>query len=172
MNNETRTGTLRWAGKTHHVRHRNYVREGLGGKEDPFKEQLREWVIGSEDFLRRMVALAGGNDDRRHRSVSRRLRVVSVGEIILATANAHGVDPSQYAAFRSQAAGRDMAAWLCRQWTGATLAELGPFFGLHGTDSVSNLVRRTETRQSESPKWRRIAKQVETELGMKTERKA
>ena len=33
-------------------------------------------------------------------------------------------------------AGRDMAAWLGRRWTGATLAELGPAFGLDRADSA------------------------------------
>ena len=41
---------------------------------------------------------------------SRRLRSVSVKEILAATARHHGVRVSQYTAFRSQAAGRDMAA--------------------------------------------------------------
>jgi len=82
--------------------------EGLDVREDPFKTELREWVFGSEDFLRRKVAVAEGSSSHRQRSTSRRLRSVSVQEILSATANAHGVDRSQYALFRSQAAGRDM----------------------------------------------------------------
>ncbi|MEQ1904082.1 MAG: hypothetical protein ABL888_07870 [Pirellulaceae bacterium] len=38
--------------------------------------------------------------------------------------------------------GRNMAAWLCREWTSATLSERSPHFGLGGVDNVSNLVRR------------------------------
>jgi hypothetical protein len=34
-------------------------------------------------------------------------------------------------------------------WTGATLGELGPSFGLPGVDSVSNLVRRAVKRSRE-----------------------
>jgi REP element-mobilizing transposase RayT len=152
--------------------YRKYVKEGLHVREDPFKKELREWVFGSEDFLRRMIALSQGSNRQRHRSTSRKLRLVSVEEILSATASAHGVAPSQYALFRSQAAGRDMAAWLCRQWTGATLAELGPCFGLEGTDSAANLVRRAEKRRRESSKWRQRAKQVEASLGLNTEYKA
>jgi putative transposase len=152
--------------------YRNYVKEGLGVKEDPFTHELTEWVFGSEDFLRRMVAFAEGNRRHRHESTSRRLRSVSVNAILSATASKHGVKPSHYAAFRSQAAGRDMAAWLCRRWTGATLAELGPSFGLRGTDSVSNLVRRAEKRCKESPKWRKTSEQIEASLDLNTEHKA
>ncbi len=108
--------------------------------DDPFKSELREWVFGSEDFLRRMVHLAEGGNAHRHRSTIRRIKGVSVEEIIAATAKAHRVESTEYAKFRSAAAGRDMAAWLCRRWSGATLRELGPWFGLAGTDSVSNLV--------------------------------
>ena len=152
--------------------YRNYVREGLGVGDDPFREQLLEWVFGSEDFLRRMLILAEGKDGHRHRSASRRLRAVSVEEILWATAKAHHTEPEAYAKFRSSAAGRDMAAWLCRQWTGATLSELGASFGLKGTDSVSNLIRRANKRHQESDKWRRTATRIERSIGLKTEHKA
>ena len=66
--------------------YRRDIKDGLNFPENPFKEELREWVFGSEDFLRRMVALASGDDEQRHRSTSRRLKSVSVQEIVDATA--------------------------------------------------------------------------------------
>ena len=69
----------------------------------------------------KMIAIADDGDRKRHESTSRRLQSVSVDEILDATAEYHGAEPSDYAKFRSQAPGRDMAAWLCRRWTGATL---------------------------------------------------
>jgi chromosomal replication initiation ATPase DnaA len=119
-----------------------------------------------------MVALAEGTDRHRHESTSRRLHRVSVEEILEATAFQHGVDASQYAAFRSPAAARDMAAWLCRRWTGATLSQLGPTFGLSGTESVSNLVRRAERRHRQSAGWRKTVREIEASLGLNTEHKA
>ncbi len=89
-----------------------------------------------------MVALAEGDDPHRHQSTSRRLRTVRVKDILSVTSMEHGVEPLDYAGFRSSAAGRDMAAWLCRRWTGATLAELGPAFGLDRADRA---------RESRSP---------------------
>ncbi len=97
---------------------------------------------------------------------------MSVEEIVSATAAAHEVDHEDYAMFRSVAAGRDMAAWLCRRWSGATLKKPGHWFGVKGTDSVSNLVRRAEERYNESSKWRKQAKEIETKLGLNTEHKA
>ncbi|MCH7726785.1 MAG: transposase [Planctomycetes bacterium] len=152
--------------------YRGYVKAGLAERHNPFQDELRECVFGSEDFLRRMVALAEGDDPHRHQSTSRRLRTVSVKEILSVTSMEHGVEPLDYAGFRSSAAGRDMAAWLCRRWTGVTLAELGPAFGLDGTDSVSNLVRRAEKRSKESATWQQTARKIETALGLNTEHKA
>ena len=119
-----------------------------------------------------MVRLAEGGNSGRYRSTIRRIKNVSVEEIITATAEGHRVEPEEYAKFRSAAAGRDMAAWLCRRWSGGTLRELGPWFGLTGADSVSNLVRRAERHYKESSKWRRQAKQIEITLGLNTEHKA
>ena len=152
--------------------YRKYVRDGLNVPEDPFKRELRNWVFGSDDFLRRMVALAEGSNRSRHQSTIRRLKTVSVPEILTAVASHYDVVPTDYASFRSQAPGRDMAAWLCRKWTGATLRELGPYFGLGGIDSVSNLVRRAETRHSKSQTWKQTAGKIEADLGLNTENKA
>ena len=119
-----------------------------------------------------MVAMAEGSDRNRHQSTSRRLKAVSVEAILDSVASYYDVDAESYAMFRSQAPGRDMAAWLCRKWTGATLRQLGPFFGLSGVDSVSNLVRRAEKRYAESRKWKRIMQEIESSLGLNTEHKA
>ena len=119
-----------------------------------------------------MLASAEGGNERKLQSTSRRLKSVSVDEIIRATARDHGVSASEYAQFRSNAAGRDMAAWLCRQWTGATLDELGASFGLEGTGSVSNLVRRAEQRRKESRKWSNRQQKIEGSLGLKNQPKA
>jgi putative transposase len=152
--------------------YRRYVKQGRELPENPFKQELREWVFGSEDFLRRMLALAEGDNEKKHRSTSRRLRSVSADEIIQATAAEHGVSGTQYAQFRSRAAGRDMAAWLCRQWTGVTLEELGTHFGVSGTGSVSNLVRRAEQRREKSRSWSTRQHKIEKTLGLKTQHKA
>jgi len=52
-------------GKNPDRAYRQYVKEGLNFADDPFKKELREWVFGSEDFLRRMVGLAEGNSEQR-----------------------------------------------------------------------------------------------------------
>jgi chromosomal replication initiation ATPase DnaA len=90
-----------------------------------------------------------------------------VEEIIHATAREHGVEASDYATFRGRAAGRDMAAWLCRRWTGVSLEK----FGVEGIGSVSNLVRRAEQRRKTSSEWSTRQSKIETSLGLKTQHK-
>ena len=64
--------------------------------EDTFKRELHKWVFGSDDFLRQMVALAEGSDRNRHQSTSRRLKTVSVTEILSAVALHHEVERAAY----------------------------------------------------------------------------
>jgi len=91
--------------------------------------------------------------------------------LLEATASHHGVERSHHAAFRSAAPGRDMAAWLCRRWTGVTFRKLGPAFGLTVTDSVSNLVCRAQQQLKRSASWRKRAREIEATLHLNTEHK-
>ena len=59
-----------------------------------------------------------------------------------------------------------------RRWTGATLSQRGPVFGLTGTDRVANLVRRAERHHHPSAGWRKTVQEVEASLGLNTEHKA
>jgi len=95
--------------------YRRYVNEGLVHPVDPLKQQLREWVFGSEGFLHRMIALAEGGERHRHESTIRRVHAVTVTEVLEATASHHGVDRLQYAVFRSETPGRDMACVVAGQ---------------------------------------------------------
>ena len=81
----------------------------------------------------------------------------------------HEVDPQEYVGYRSGAAGREMAAYRCRQWTGVSLAKLSAVFGLEHPDSSLNLVRRAKQRAEESLEYQKIITLLETKLALKTE---
>ncbi len=119
-----------------------------------------------------MIQLADRDDAVRQQNTSGRLGSVGAEEIIAATACYHGVAAADYAQFRSTAAGRDMAAWLSRRWSPATLRELGPPLGLSGVDNATNLVRRAKQGHKDSPRWRQDATNIERQLHLKTEHKA
>ena len=118
------------------------MKAGLVDPLDPAVDRLRDWVYGGADFLKRILSMAAGDDPALHRRLVRRASPVSVDEIISATASQFSVIPVEYVGFRSGAAGRDMAAYLCRRYTGATLRELSERFGLSHPDSAADLIQR------------------------------
>ncbi len=156
-------------GKDPVAAYRRYVLEGLGTVENPLNSALRDWVIGSEDFLKRMVAVAEKQDASHTERLRRRMKVVTPAEILSRTAAVHGVNVEAYVGFRSPAAGREIAALLCRRYTGVSLATLSASFGLRHPDSASNLVRKAKQREEQSAKYRKIVARIERELGLKTE---
>jgi putative transposase len=85
-----------------------------------------------------------------HIHVLLRTPEANLEQILQVVATAHQVAPEEYVGFRSAAAGREMAAWLCRRWTGVSLAELSRRFGLRHPDSSANLVRRAKQREADS----------------------
>jgi chromosomal replication initiation ATPase DnaA len=64
--------------------------------------------------------------------------------------------------------GRDVAAWLARRLTTATLRELAGAFGLSHPDSVSNLTRRAERAIGQSPTLRQDIEAIQKRIS-KTE---
>ncbi len=78
------------------------------------------------------------------------MKATTPDEIIAETAAYHKVALEEYVGSRSQAAGREIAAFLCRRWTGEPLSSLSARFGLAHPDSSSNLLRRATKRMSES----------------------
>ena len=152
------------------VAYRRFVAEGLRGVvENPLKAALSEWVIGSEDFLKRMVALAEKQNAPQPQRLARRTKAFTIDEIMDAVAEASGVKATEYVGFRSGAAGRDVAAPVCRRLTGCTLAELSTAFGLGHPDSSANLVRRAKTRESKRARFRQQVKNLEAQLLSKPE---
>jgi len=62
---------------------------------------------------------------------------------------------------------RDVAAWLARRWTTATLRELAELFGLSHPGSVSNLLRRVDRAVAESSRLRREIDAIQLQLRLK-----
>jgi len=161
--------TGEFGGRDSVAAYRRFVAQGLQGRlENPLNAALDEWVIGSKAFLKRMVKLAEQQDPTKQGRLTRRTRAYSIGEIMELVAKQHQVDSSQYVGFRCSAAGRDMAALVCRRFTSSTLAELSVAFGLSHPDSAANLVRRAKRQESESPQYRNRLKKIERAM-MKTE---
>ncbi len=89
-----------------------------------------------------------------------------------ASASQYAVTADEYVGFRSGAAGRDMAAYLCRRYTSATLRELSERFGLSHPDSASDLIRRDAKRIEKSKEAVRQQKAIEKKLELNPESRA
>ncbi len=65
------------------------MKDGLIDSVDPKIDRLRDWVYGGEDFFRRVLSMAEGDDPVSHRRRVRRANPVSVGSIFEADPIAH-----------------------------------------------------------------------------------
>ena len=61
------------------------MKDGIIDCVDPRIDRLRDWVYGSEDFLKRLLSMAEDDDPVLHRRRVRRVNPVSVDAIIAAT---------------------------------------------------------------------------------------
>ncbi len=159
----------RHGGKDPAAAYRKSVKEGLANRPDPKLERLRDWVYGGEDFLKRMLALASGEDEGANRRRRRRMRPVTVDAILDATAMHYGTTADAYCGYRSGAGGRDVAAMLCGRWTTATLRELSGRFGLSHPDSASDLIKRGKRLAESNRDVARKVAAIETDLGLNPE---
>ena len=149
--------------------YRAFVKERLTNSIDPKVQRFKDWVYGGEDFLKRLLAMAAGGDPKMNARRVRRTKPLSAKQIIGVVAEHYAVDPSGYREFRSPIGGRDLAAYLCRRYSGATLRELSTEFGLSHPDGSANLVRRAKARLKDSAELRKQCDQIERKLGLKTE---
>jgi REP element-mobilizing transposase RayT len=156
-------------GKNPSSSYRAFVKEGLSTSTDPQIQRFKDWVYGGEDFLKRLLATAEGEDFEINARRLRGTKALSAQQIIGIVAAHYGVDANGYREFRSPAGGRDLAAYLCRRYSGATLRELSIEFGLSHPDGSANLVRRAKARLKESAELRTQCQKIERKLGLKTE---
>ena len=93
----------------------------------------------------------------------------AVEAVVAATARQYGDEPDGYRGLRSDAPGRDVAAYLYRHYTTATLAELSIAFGLSHRDSSGDLVKRARSARERNPKIDRRIKKIEKHLSLNPE---
>ena len=125
--------------------YRRFAEEGLAAMpEDPFREAVGDWLLGSPKFVDRVRA---GMTLPRHPAAvpaARRLAGYDYRAVLAAVAEHYGIAVDSFLQQRSGAVSRDLAAWLARELTPVTLRELSAAFGLTHPDSVRNLIRRAD----------------------------
>jgi hypothetical protein len=124
---------------------RRFVEQGLATRlEDPFRETVDDWLLGSPKFVDRVRA---GMTLPRHPDTvpaARRLACYDYRAVLADVAEHYGIAVDSFLRQRSGAVSRDLAAWLARELTPVTLRELSAAFGLTHPDSVRHLIRRAD----------------------------
>ncbi len=153
-------------GKHPEAAYRRFVESGLNdAPASPFAAARDGWLLGSDKFVARVKRLIEKPRQPDQVRQARRLLLTSK-DVIDAVANYYGVVPDAYAARRSDATGRDLAAYLAHRRTTATLRDLSGLFGLTHPDSVSNLTRRAEKALARSKKLRADLAKIEKQLNI------
>ncbi len=154
--------------------YRRFVEQGLAtAPANPFQSAAHGWLLGSEKFIERMRSLLSEPRNRDEVPAARRLASLDAATVLAAVARYYGVGQDRFQERRSGQLGRDVAAWLARRLSSATLRELAPAFGLSHPDSVNNLVRRVDRALAESSKLRQDIEMIQRILDpSKTENRA
>lgn len=147
--------------------YRRFVERQIGQPMvNPLKSAHEGWVLGSEKFLQKIVKLSGVS--ARNKSLARRVRSLTIEEIIESVATHHKTDRDNYIGFRSTAPGRELAALLCRELTNVSLADLSHLLGLGHPDSSANLVKKARRLIKEDAKQGKRYQKLKQKL-LKTE---
>ena len=112
-------------------------RAGTGeGSGKPLSVRGHGWLLGSETFIERMRSLLSEPRNQDEVPAARQLASLDAAIVLAEVARYYGVDQDCFQVRRSGLLGRDLAAWLVRHHSSATLRELAPIFGLNHPDSV------------------------------------
>jgi len=150
-----------YGGKHPEAAYRRFVDTGVELPPDnPLLEAAEGWLLGSQAFVRRIKGLMKKPRYGDEVPSARRLASVPLDDVLQVAADYFQVDRASFAIKHDKESSRDVAAWLARRVTTATLRELAPPFGLGHPDSVRNLIRRAEQAMKQSGKFRNEVERI------------
>jgi hypothetical protein len=145
--------------------YRRFVDAGVDHPPDnPLATAIEGWLAGSQEFVARIKHLIESPKYGDEVPAARRLAGISLPEVLQQTADHFGVEMTSFARKHSRQQSRDIAAWLARRLTVATLRELTGPFGLGHPDSVRSLLNRAEAAISGSTKLSKEVEQLRREI--------
>ncbi|MGC8638624.1 MAG: transposase [Isosphaeraceae bacterium] len=149
-------------GKDPAAAYRRFVEQGLvTAPANPFQSAAHGWLLGSEAFRQRIRKLVSEPRNPDEVPAVGHLTSLEPATVLAEVARYYSVDPDRFHELRSGELARDVAAWLARRRTIATLRELAPAFGLSHPDSVSNLIRRVDRALATSSQLRKDIAMIE-----------
>jgi REP-associated tyrosine transposase len=147
--------------------YRRFVAAGINDPPPaPWTEARHNWILGSDRFVDRLRVVVQGHAPRDLRREERVLRGVDLERVVQTVCRHYGVDRSELACRGSRGSARAALAYLARQHTEVTLAELVPVLGLSRPESVPNLTKKFSGLLQRQPQARQELKRLERELGL------
>ena len=108
--------------------YRRFVEQGLArAPANPFQSAAHGWLLGSETFIEWMRSLLSEPRNQDEVPAARQLASLDAAIVLAEVARYYGVDQDCFQVRRSGLLGRDLAAWLVRHHSSATLRELLPW---------------------------------------------
>ncbi len=102
--------------------YRRFVEQGLArAPANPFQSAAHGWLLGSETFIERMRSLLSEPRNQDEVPAARQLASLDAAIVLAEVARYYGVDQDCFQVRRSGLLGRDLAAWLVRHHSSATL---------------------------------------------------
>ena len=118
-------------GKQPETAYRRFVEAGVDTPpENPLFKATGGWLLGSQAFVERIKGLMKNPKYADEVPLARRLSSVPLEDVLQVVADHYRVEPASFAVKHSKESSRDVAAWLARRLTTATLRELSSPFGL------------------------------------------
>jgi len=148
--------------------YRRFVEAGVTAPpENPLAAAVEGWLLGSQEFIERIKRRVKSPKYGDEVPAARRIAGLPLNDVLEQTAAHYGVAVSSFASKRTGQLSRDVAAWLARRLTTATLRELTEPFGLSHPDSVRSLLNRAEAAMQRSPSIRKEVQQLRENLQSK-----
>ena len=145
--------------------YRRYVTAGLAEPpQSPWREAYQGWVLGSGRFVDRVRAMVRGQSRRDLRRESRLLEGLSLDQVCEAVCSSYQIPPSALSHRGSRQPARAALAYVARQRTTATHAELMALLGVSRPESVPNLTRRFANWLTSDVRVREQLSRIEEEL--------
>ena len=145
--------------------YRRFVDEGVNKPaQNPLASAIDGWLIGSPQFAQRIQKMMESPKYADEVPAARRLNSLLLPEVLEQTADYFDVEVASFARKHSKQQSRDVAAWLARRLTTATLRELTDPFGLGHPDSVRSLLNRAAAAMDRSAKFRKEVNELRQKI--------
>jgi hypothetical protein len=145
--------------------YRRYVTAGLvKPPPSPWSEARHGWVLGSAAFVERLRKIVRDTGAPGASRESRWIEAVELEHVCEVVCRSYRVEPSDLSCRGSRHEARAALAYLAREHTVATHAELAKLLGVSRPDSVPNLTRRFARWLTEEPAVRQRYAKLEKQL--------